>query len=394
MLFPDGSYETVDFIYGGWAVPRYFNAIVRAAVAAVAAARPGRELRVLEVGAGTGGTTAAVLPALPTARTSYTFTDVSEFFLTRAAERFAAFPFVRYALLDVEQPPAEQGFAPGAYDVVVAANVLHATADLDVTLAHVRSLLAPGGVLVAYEGTAHPSWFDVTTGLVEGWQRFADGWRSDVPLIRPEVWAAALAAAGFDEVRAVPDDDTPTAGLLHHVLVAHAAGEEGAVAAAGHEPGVAAAAPLAAAPLVDDIRAMLAAALPDERHDVLVDVVRLAIARVLRVADPARLARDQPLLDLGFDSLMAVELRNVLREGLELPDKLPATLVFDHPTIAAIATYLLARLDGGPPVEGGGSAAAPTRLAPASLLGEADVAGLSDDEVEAMLLRRLTEIER
>ena len=55
--------------------------------------------------------------------------------------------------------------------------------------------------------------------------------------------------------------------------------------------------------------------MPDERIDVLVDVVRTAIARVLRIADPARLRRDQPLLDLGFDSLMAVELRNVLRRG-------------------------------------------------------------------------------
>ena len=94
--------------------------------------------------------------------------------------------------------------------------------------------------------------------------------------------------------------------------------------------------------------------LPDERHDVLVDVVRHAVARVLRVAEPATLQRDQPLLDLGFDSLMAVELRNVLRQGLALDRKLPATLVFDHPTIAAIATYLEPMLAGGAASCGGG----------------------------------------
>jgi malonyl CoA-acyl carrier protein transacylase/SAM-dependent methyltransferase len=167
-LFPEGSYETVDFVYGGWAIPRYFNAIVRAAATAAANARPGRPLRVLEIGAGTGGTTAAVLPALPADRTSYTFTDVSDFFLARAAERFAAHPTVSYALLDIEDPPAAQGFEPASYDIVVAANVLHATKNLDVTLRHVHSLLAPGGVLLAYEGTHHPRWFDVTTGLIEG----------------------------------------------------------------------------------------------------------------------------------------------------------------------------------------------------------------------------------
>jgi hypothetical protein len=91
---------------------------------------------------------------------------------------------------------------------------------------------------------------------------------------------------------------------------------------------------------------------------------------------------------------MAVELRNVLREGLGLAEKLPATLVFDHPTIAAIATFLLGRLDAGPAAEPGDPVPAPAPSTPASILGEADVAGLSDDEVEAMLLRRLTDIER
>ena len=114
-LFPDGSYETVDFLYHHWAVARYFNGIVRAAVVAAANARPEQTLRVLEVGAGTGGTAAAVLPALPAERTSYTFTDVSDFFLTRAAERFAAHPFVRYALLDLERDAGRAGFRrPGA----------------------------------------------------------------------------------------------------------------------------------------------------------------------------------------------------------------------------------------------------------------------------------------
>ena len=89
-LFPDGSYETVDFLYSEWAVARYFNGIVRAAPVPGRRGRV-RPLQVLELGAGTGGTTAAVLPGLPAERTGYTFTDVSDFFLTRAAERFAEF---------------------------------------------------------------------------------------------------------------------------------------------------------------------------------------------------------------------------------------------------------------------------------------------------------------
>src|SRR5690606_20175384 len=118
-----------------------------------------------EVGAGTGGTAAAVLPSLPPDHVTYTFTDVSDFFLARAADRFAAYPFVTTALLDLDQEPEAQGHEHATYDVVVASNVLHATRDLDATLRRIGRLLAPGGVLIAYETTRQFRWHDVTTGL-------------------------------------------------------------------------------------------------------------------------------------------------------------------------------------------------------------------------------------
>jgi len=406
-LFPDGSYETVDFLYSQWAVARYFNGIVRAAAGSVAEARPGEPIRVLELGAGTGGTTAAVLPGLPVERTRYTFTDVSEFFLARAAARFDEFPFVRYELLDIERPPTEQGFAEGAYDVVVAANVLHATGDLDAALGHARALLAPGGALVAYEATQYPRWFDVTTALIEGWQRFGDRWRSDHPLLTSGQWSEALTAAGFTEVVALPSDDQPTTILGHHVVLARAPGDPAHHAAredvdAVPDPARAVVTDDGAAPAFDADE--LTALLPDERRERLVDLVRRSIARVLRMPDPTRLQRDQPLLDLGFDSLMAVELRDVLRRSLALQRKLPATLVFDHPSINAIAAHLeqvvLAErgMPGGSPEDGSGRDAADSGEAAArpteAQTTDADaIAELSDSEVEALLLQKLAEIQ-
>jgi acyl carrier protein len=65
--------------------------------------------------------------------------------------------------------------------------------------------------------------------------------------------------------------------------------------------------------------------------------------RVVRVlgGDPAHtIDRLRPLKELGIDSLMAVELRNGLKADLRLDGGLPATLVFDHPTVEAIAAYL------------------------------------------------------
>jgi SAM-dependent methyltransferase len=104
------------------------NGLVQAAVQDACRELPaGRGLRILEVGAGTGGTTAGLLPLLPVRRSDYLFTDIGASFLHKAAERFASYPFVRYQPLDIEREPAAQGFQPYQADLVVAANVLHAT---------------------------------------------------------------------------------------------------------------------------------------------------------------------------------------------------------------------------------------------------------------------------
>jgi malonyl CoA-acyl carrier protein transacylase/SAM-dependent methyltransferase len=385
-LFPDGDYTTVDYLYHGSPVAQYGNAIVRAAVTAAASSR---RLRVLEVGAGTGGTTAALLPALAPSKPSYVFTDVSDFFLAHAADRFEEYAFVDYARLDIEQPPAAQGFTLGGFDVIIASNVLHATRDLDVTLRHVHSLLAPGGLLVAYETTRHPRWFDITTGLIEGWQRFEDGWRDDNPLLPVPVWAEALQAAGFTASTALPGPDAPTAFIGQQVLLARAAGgradagpdDEAVASTVVTHHGRRTGGPL---PPLD-----LSGALGDERHELLVAYVRRAVAHVLRLGDPGRIEREQPLLDVGFDSLMAVELRNVLRAGLGLARKLSPTLAFDYPNVNAMATYLDGLLAGAP------SDTSPVVLTaeePAPRLDPAAVADLSEAEAEAVLLAKLTEI--
>ena len=182
--------------------------------------------RILEIGAGTGASTAAILPLLP-AGTSYLFTDLSTLFTRRASERFAV-PGFATGLLDIERDPAAQGLADQRFDVVVAANVLHATADLAATLGHARSLLAPGGALVLLEGTAPRRWIDLVFGLTEGWWRFADTeLRPDYPLLAAPAWRAALAAAGFAHIEVIEPD---TGRLFAQAVIV-------ARAEAGAEPG-------------------------------------------------------------------------------------------------------------------------------------------------------------
>ncbi|MEU6415445.1 thioesterase domain-containing protein, partial [Microbispora sp. NPDC046933] len=83
---------------------------------------------------------------------------------------------------------------------------------------------------------------------------------------------------------------------------------------------------------------------PDQRTEALLDLVRTEVATVLTHPNPTAIPADRPLIELGLDSLTAVELRNRLTTTTTL--RLPATLTFDHPTPQAIAAYLDRELPG------------------------------------------------
>ena len=122
--------------------------------------------------------------------------------------------------------------------------------------------------------------------------------------------------------------------------------------------------------------------------------VREQSAHVLGARRPARSATALPLSELGLDSLMAVELRNLLGAALGSGRPLPATLVFDYPTVDAIAGYLAdevlgARRRRARPTERRRRPRRrrrrPTARCVSSLLDDLD--DLSDDEIDRQLAR-------
>ncbi|MEL7050775.1 MAG: beta-ketoacyl synthase N-terminal-like domain-containing protein, partial [Cyanobacteria bacterium J06588_5] len=227
LLFPEGDLTDLTQLYQSSAGPQVMNQLVQAAVIEAAKQSPhDRPLRILEIGAGTGGTTAQLLPQLADLAQpiAYLFTDISPRFISAAKDRFQDFSFVEYALLNIEISPQAQDLAnelANEFDIVIAANVLHATADLQTTLKNVSALLAPGGQLVLLEGTQPVSWIDLIFGLTPGWWRFTDiEIRADHPLLSQAQWETLLASAGFESVANLSADANPAVEMSQLVMVA------------------------------------------------------------------------------------------------------------------------------------------------------------------------------
>lgn len=98
-------------------------------------------MKILEIGAGTGGATEVLLSHLMSSSktvlgthrfTEYTYTDISPSFFENARSKFN---FVsgkmKFATLNIEIDPRNQGFQEGQYDMIIASHVIHATKNLE-----------------------------------------------------------------------------------------------------------------------------------------------------------------------------------------------------------------------------------------------------------------------
>ncbi|KAI1772860.1 putative polyketide synthase [Hypoxylon cercidicola] len=184
-------------------------------------------MKFLEVGAGTGGATKAILDRVGHVFGSYTYTDISSAFFEHAAERFqSSVHKMLFKTLDITTDPSKQGYEPHSYDILIAANVLHATESLKTTLENTRKLLKPGGFLVMVEIIRNDVMrHSLVMGGLPGWWIGENDGRHHGPSLTLEQWDAVLRDTGFGGIETNSPMPDPV-GIPGSIIIAKAQTDE------------------------------------------------------------------------------------------------------------------------------------------------------------------------
>jgi acyl transferase domain-containing protein/long-subunit acyl-CoA synthetase (AMP-forming)/ubiquinone/menaquinone biosynthesis C-methylase UbiE len=363
IIFPNSSMELVEGIYKNNVVLDYFNETVADIVVAYIQERrrqeasdKGREkemLRILEIGAGTGSTSAIVLQKLKSYRhhlQEYCYTDISKAFLMYAKKEYGpGNPYLTYKIFNVEEPLTQQNIEAGAYDIVIAANVLHTTKNIRQTLRNCKTVLKKHGLILINELSANFLYTHLTIGLQEGWWRYEDpGLRiPGCPALSPGTWKEVLEREGFQSIF-FPVEKAHDLG--QQVIVAESDGvvrqsrlpiQDHRLPAENRMPQIAAGkSPTASRRTPSPATAHQPGVHPGGQ-DMLREKAVLYFKRL--VGDSLGIPYNNidpsdALGDYGLDSILVIQLANKLAEVL---DNITSTLFFEYRTIDDLVDHFL-----------------------------------------------------
>jgi pyochelin synthetase len=368
LLFPQGRTDIHDVAYNAMSLSRYLNRLLTGCARYIA--QPSREsatLRVLEIGAGVGGTSSELIPVLSSYNVEYLFTDVSQFFLNNARQRFREYPWVKFGLFDMNRAYREQGLLPNTFDLVVGANVLHYAKDASRVLQQVRELVVPGGWLLFIEATADT--YQIMTSMEflfdEASGDFQDVRQGhDQTFISCQQWLELLKATGADSWAYLPERDVITDQMAMHVFLARFKADRTRMTRAELTAQLSELLPdymipsqiqfIDRLPLTENgkiDRKTLASWLPKDASDPLAggsepasDLERRLAQVWSSMLQVQRIARDQSFFELGGDSLLAAQVVTEMREKVSEASRLffdnLLRLMLEGPTVASLAAHL------------------------------------------------------
>ncbi|MBF0238361.1 MAG: SDR family NAD(P)-dependent oxidoreductase [SAR324 cluster bacterium] len=348
IMFPDSSPELVEGIYKKNVTADYFNTRVAESLRLYVEKRlsltKGNEapIRILEIGAGTGGTTSLVLEAVKaySPHIHYVYTDISPTLIQYGKKIFGEqYPFMTFSVLDIEKDLQNQGYKPDDFDIVLAANVLHATKRIRNTLTQIKSLLKRNGVLIINELSKAPDFVTLTFGLLKGWWLYED---EEIrlgggPLLNFRLWNRVLEEEGYAKITNLGD---PGLGELHEPHQIVIAESNGVVAYQKQTPSsITTKERSPSSPSSDNFPAL------SPQTDVGKKSLKLTIEEKVTACVNSTLglvndsvAREKSFLDYGVDSLMSIEIINKINKIFGI--KLKTTALFNHGNVQQLSDHI------------------------------------------------------
>lgn len=311
VLFPNGSFELVEPIYRNNPIADYYNQQVAEIIVNYIKEKRKHSnftIRILEIGAGTGSTSKIVIPTISGMNVEYTYTDLSLAFLNKAKRTFSEYDFIKYDIYNVEKPYKENNY----FDIVIATNVIHATKDIYNTITNTYNLLNDEGIFILNEITRRQDFATLTFGLTEGWWLSTEPLRiPNSPLLSIETWQNVLTDCHFDNVVSHGE-------VGQHIIVGFINRKmnktKGTFIANTHPE------PTINKGSINKAKSWL----------------KETISSVMHI--PQQEIEDHiPFSQYGIDSLITLELIEPMKKVLGY---IPATILFEYPTIDQLANYL------------------------------------------------------
>ncbi|KAI1291193.1 acyl transferase domain-containing protein [Xylaria venustula] len=180
-------------------------------------------IRILELRAGTGTATRRVLDNIDGSYSKYTFSDSSNRLFSIVQEKFQGVKNLDFEVLDIGADLESQGFGEKEYDLIIATNVIHGTADVTASLENVRQLLSPDGRIFLQELDPTCRWAHFVLSLDAGFMPNTSGTPlGGIPYRTMDEWKIHLTSAGFMAPH-VARSDAKAPLQVNNVLVARKA---------------------------------------------------------------------------------------------------------------------------------------------------------------------------
>lgn len=235
LLYPEGKDDIAKDLYRNTMIAWYLNKTIAERTADYCRKQDKGSVRILEVGAGTGATSDVVIgrlvsDGLAEKLKEYTYTDISQYFLVQAKERYGEADWLKLMPLNIDWELEEQGIGEESCDIIIAAGVLNNGDNITEALRQLRKSLKREGILLISEAVGESVQMLISQVFMMELANDARG-QANSTFMTEAMWREAFREAGLICAGVCPDgqDKLEALGQRMFLLKRKEEGDEGVV---------------------------------------------------------------------------------------------------------------------------------------------------------------------